>query len=225
MQYISQINAFWNWRRLNEISHAQVDLYFTILNCGNSCGWKTEFNIPNSTIIGMCQISASELAKHRNALIQKGLIRYRKGNKKNAGSYSITPLYDSNLDINLDINPDINLDINPDINHENIPRVKTKSKTKNKPPISPLDVFAKVEDEQLRGALCDFEKMRKTMKKPMTERAKELLLAKLRDMTENKDEQIAILNQSIMNNWQGVFALKDKPRGVNYEDDGDFLGR
>ena len=225
MQYISQLNGFWNWRRLNEITHAQADLYFAILNCGNACGWKTEFNVPNSTIIGMCQISTSELAKHRNSLIQKGLIRYKNGKKGTAGIYTIVPLYDNNSAINQASNVAINQASNVGTNHENIPRVKTKNKTKNKPPISPLDVFAQVEDDRLKAALRDFEAMRREIKKPMTDRAKELLLQRLSDLSSDPVEQVDILNQSIMNNWQGIFALKNKPRCANYDDDGDFLGR
>ena len=229
MRYISQINGFWNWRRLNEINHAQTDLYFAILNCGNSCGWKSEFNIPNSTIIGMCQISSSELAKNRNLLIQKGLIRYKKGNKGTAGSYSIIPLYDnysdSYSDSYLDSDMDSHSDSDMGINHENIPRVKSKSKSKNIPPISPEDVFSQIEDKRLKTTLYDFEKMRKAIKKPMTNKSKELLLHKLSGMTENPNEQIEILNQSILNNWQGIFPLKDRTKNTKYDDDGDFLGR
>ena len=100
------------------------------------------------------------------------------------------------------------------------------NKTKhNKPPISPLDVFAQVEDDRLKAALRDFEAMRREIKKPLTDRAKELLLQRLNDLSSDPVEQVDILNQSIMNNWQGIFALKNKPRCANYDDDGDFLGR
>lgn len=54
-----------------------------------------------------------------------------------------------------------------------------------------------------------FVEMRKKIKKPMTDKAKELILAKLNKMASSESEKIAILNQSIMNSWQGVFPLKD----------------
>jgi hypothetical protein len=44
----------------------------------------------------------------------------------------------------------------------------------------------------------------------MTDRAKELLLSNLSKMASTEQEQIAILNQSIVNGWQGVFPLKQK---------------
>lgn len=63
---------------------------------------------------------------------------------------------------------------------------------------------------ELAEALNAFAEHRKKLKKPMTDRAKELLLSNLSKMASAEQEQIAILNQSIMNGWQGVFPLKQK---------------
>jgi len=63
---------------------------------------------------------------------------------------------------------------------------------------------------ELAEALNAFAEHRKKLKKPMTDRAKELLLSNLSKMASTEQEQIAILNQSIVNGWQGVFPLKQK---------------
>ena len=70
------------------------------------------------------------------------------------------------------------------------------------------------EDECLTDTFRDFAIMRKTIKKPLTERATKVLLGKL-DKLANGDKElvIKILEQSILNNWQSVYELKD---GVNY---------
>jgi len=62
----------------------------------------------------------------------------------------------------------------------------------------------------------DFVEMRKSIKAVMTERAKELLLIKLCDLT-NKDVHVSIeiLNQSILNNWKGIFSLKNDSEKLN----------
>lgn len=60
--------------------------------------------------------------------------------------------------------------------------------------------------------------MRKQLKKPMTDKAIELLKSKLEKLAPADEQtQIEILEQSIMNNWQGVFPLKDsaKKEGAN----------
>ena len=49
-----------------------------------------------------------------------------------------------------------------------------------------------------------------------TDKALTLMLGKLADLSDDPGTQIAILNQSIMNNWAGVFPLKGEvgPNGV-----------
>ena len=64
----------------------------------------------------------------------------------------------------------------------------------------------------------DFKIARKKIKKPMTERAEELIIKKLGNLSDNEEEQIAILNQSIMNSWQGVFPLKEDINTNKYDD-------
>ena len=59
----------------------------------------------------------------------------------------------------------------------------------------------------LEEALTAFAEHRKKLHKPMTDYAKKLLLKKLSGMAKTEEEQVAILNQSIENGWQGVFPL------------------
>ena len=58
--------------------------------------------------------------------------------------------------------------------------------------------------------------MRKDIKKPMTEKAVDLAIKKLTDLSTaplsgGMDNELAIqiLNQSIFNSWQGLFPLKE----------------
>ena len=64
-------------------------------------------------------------------------------------------------------------------------------------------------DEELEATLKDFIDMRKTMQKPMTTKALELLIRNLKKLTNLKEEQVAILNQSIEHGWQTVYPLKN----------------
>ena len=58
-------------------------------------------------------------------------------------------------------------------------------------------------------AIDDFKEFRKKIKKPMTDRAVELLVDKLNKLASDDETKIAILNQSIVNGWQGIFPLKE----------------
>lgn len=66
------------------------------------------------------------------------------------------------------------------------------------------------ENEELQNALKAFVQMRSFIKKPMTEYALKLMLNKLDELGNNDTKKIAILNQSITHNWQGIFPLKNE---------------
>lgn len=64
------------------------------------------------------------------------------------------------------------------------------------------------DDEDLKNTLLDFLKMRKSIKKPMTDRALKIMLNKLSIYGDTTETQILILENSIENCWQGIFPLK-----------------
>ena len=70
--------------------------------------------------------------------------------------------------------------------------------------VSPKDEF--------EIALEEFRKMRKKIKKPMSDRAEKMLLNKLNELSSDKETQIKILNQSVFHCWQDVYELKDSPK-------------
>ncbi len=67
-----------------------------------------------------------------------------------------------------------------------------------------------VADDDLNAAIIAFMEFRKKIKKPMTETAIKLMIEKLNKLTPNINEQIEIINQSILNGWQGIFPLKQE---------------
>lgn len=75
------------------------------------------------------------------------------------------------------------------------------------------------QDETLDAAFADYVAMRKQIKKPMTDRAVTLAIKKLQELATlpfgdgmDNDLAIQILNQSVMNSWQGLFPLKEGKR-------------
>jgi hypothetical protein len=59
----------------------------------------------------------------------------------------------------------------------------------------------------LAEAIEEFIKHRKCLKKPLTDYGLKRILTKLSNMAKTEEEQIAILNQSIENGWQGIFPI------------------
>ena len=75
------------------------------------------------------------------------------------------------------------------------------------------------DDPMLEAAIQEFIVFRKKIKKPMTDHAVKLMLSKLNKLASSTAEQIEILNQSILNGWQGIFPLKDKTVCIEEEED------
>ena len=65
-----------------------------------------------------------------------------------------------------------------------------------------------VTNPKLKAALIEFIKMRKLSKKPLTDHALELAINKLYKLSSDPETQVEIVEQSILNNWQSFFPLK-----------------
>jgi uncharacterized protein YdaU (DUF1376 family) len=81
---------------------------------------------------------------------------------------------------------------------------KTKKEKKNKEGQFEISV-----PDYLTESFASFVEMRKAKKSPMTEHAKELMLKKLYELSSDRDEQVAILNQSTVGSWTNIYSLKD----------------
>ena len=88
--------------------------------------------------------------------------------------------------------------------------VSNKKERKSKSKSYDEQIAEYTENEELQEALKAFIQMRAFIKKPMTEYALKLMLKKLDELGNNDTAKIAILNQSIKYNWQGIFPLKDE---------------
>lgn len=62
--------------------------------------------------------------------------------------------------------------------------------------------------EEVKATVYEFIKMRKLIKKPLTDFALKKLLNKLNKFSLDSQTQISILEKSIMNNWQDIYEPK-----------------
>ena len=64
---------------------------------------------------------------------------------------------------------------------------------------------------EIRAVFEEFIKMRKKIRAPLTEKALELAIKKAFNLAQNNPEMVkAIVEQSIMKSWRGLFELKDE---------------
>ena len=110
-------------------------------------------------------------------------------------------------------------------NRLNTKVLNTNNKKVSKAQSKPVENFDSIiqkstESTELRDSLIEFVKFRKLIKKPMTNKALELIIAKLNKLGATDKERVAIINQSIERGWAGVFSLKDEePQSKGYQVD------
>lgn len=100
-------------------------------------------------------------------------------------------------------------DNNTSINNTSINK---KEKVKKEKEPSGLDnlIECYTDNPKLRETILDFIKMRKAIKKPVTDKGLSLIFKKLDKYSGGVDDyKISMLENSIENSWQGVFELKD----------------
>jgi len=86
---------------------------------------------------------------------------------------------------------------------------KNKNKKENKKENENKNKNVFFDDPEINDAFIDFVECRKKTKSPMTDRAIELAIKELIKLSGNKEEQIAIINQSVLNGWKSFYPLKN----------------
>lgn len=105
----------------------------------------------------------------------------------------------------------------PDNKTDNKTDKKDKERKKDKQTGYDQIINELVSDNSVKAELYEYLKMRKMIKKPLTNRALQLLINKLRKLSTNADEAVQILDQSIESNWLSVYPLKTNINYQSYE--------
>lgn len=223
MNYIKQVNTFYRILQENPLSANAQCLYNYLLNKDSEFGWKSEFSISNLVVCGITSLSRQALDRARNELVQKGYIQYKKGRSNQAGKYLIVSFVTQSdtQDDTQDGHKVSTLNKLKETKQNETKNKKEKNKKKNETEFDQL-INQNFSDEELKNTVYEFIKMRKAIKKSLTTKGLELLIKKLYTLSTNVDEQIKILNNSIMNNWQGIYPLKQELKSKNKSGIDDF---
>lgn len=89
MNYIKQLNGFFDSLLVNPLSTTAQTLYVHLLDINNRCGWKERFTVANTVLQSRATLSRQQLDRARNELKQKEYIDYEKGSGNKAGIYLI----------------------------------------------------------------------------------------------------------------------------------------
>ena len=229
MDYIRQLNAF-SGLSAATLSSNEVNVYLRLFWRNNQERWVEWFEMTDARLQVETGIgSPNTLREIRSSLRQKGFIDFIPGKRRKPTRYKIIDLcrtsessvssFISTGDIktDTDIKTDIKTDVKTDIKTDSIYKHKRKTETKTKKEkqkekAAAFSLDSYTQNAELLEALDGFVEMRKKAKAPLTERALALLLKKLDGLGHSDAEKVEIVNQSVMNNWKGLFPLKQEMR-------------
>lgn len=114
MNYIREINAFYDWLETNTLSDSAINLWHALMHIANKAGWTEEFAVALSTLQLKTGLKKDAVITARNRLQTVGRIKFRSRSGQQSAIYSIVPFYgDFNNCVGLnDTNPDTNPDTN-----------------------------------------------------------------------------------------------------------------
>lgn len=98
MNYIHQLNGFWEKVSGENLNTSSVVLYMALLHVCNNTGWKVKFNSQRDYLLHLSKIgSVHTYYAAIKELTERGFIKYEKGiNPKTAATFEIVPLFRSN---------------------------------------------------------------------------------------------------------------------------------
>ena len=191
-------------------------------------------------ICGELGISEKKIYQLRKELVENGLItisKKRVGSKYSNNVYTIVndPKYDeknkdepsknervqnepSNFErVHSEPCPNVGTISNSFISNNNNKKENKKKKAEAVDSKTEFDELISnyTSDNSVRETLYEFIKFRKTIKAQLTTLGLKKILNKLSQLAKTDKEKIAILENSIMNGWRGIFPLKQQG-GINY---------
>lgn len=176
MNYIREINAFYDWLETNTLTDSAINLWHALMHVANKAGWPEEFAVALSTLQSKTGVKKDAVITARLRLQQAGRIKFKSRSGQQSAIYSIVPfigvsnscvvLTDTNPDANHHTNPDTNSHANPtltpSINKLNSKQNETKPKDNIYTPEFEKWYSEYPRPEAKADSFRNFEKMRKS---------------------------------------------------------------
>lgn len=211
MNYIKQLNAFYELLVVNPLSSSALCLYNTLLHINNKCNWITEFTVANSTLQTFTSLSRMSLDRARNELIQKGYIKYKKGTGNQSGKYLIV-CFDTQT-VTQNDTQSVTQDVTQtDTQSGNINKQKHKQKHIKKESIKEKYF----ESEKLNNSFLEWLEYKKQRKENYTEIGLNKLISKINNQlkTHSEDEIIELIDTCMSSHYKGIIFDKLTKREI-----------
>jgi len=92
MDYMREINAFYEWLDTNPISDSARHLWHALMHVANRAGWITEFTVAISVLEAKTGMSRSAVYRARNELKTCGRIQFKNRTGNLCSEYQLNPI-------------------------------------------------------------------------------------------------------------------------------------
>lgn len=92
MNYIKEINAFYDWLETNPLSLSAISLWHALMHINNKTGWLNEFTVSISVLSMKSGLSSRSVTDARKELAKKGRITWKSQSGNQAAKYCINSL-------------------------------------------------------------------------------------------------------------------------------------
>ena len=89
MNYIKEINAFYDRMELDGLTTSEIVLWHTLMHFHNKAGWREEITLAATSIFVKSGLTESSLQRARKLLQEKGYLVYRSGTRNQAPGYRL----------------------------------------------------------------------------------------------------------------------------------------
>lgn len=216
MSYIDLINGFERVCESEALPAASQLLWYKLIYLSNRRGWPEWVQVDNMRLMSVAGIRDEKtLIRSRNKLIELGLFEYKPGKKGCPGKYRIkeetfTGIFPVNMTGNMPVKTPVNMPVKTPVETPDIIRYKTKTKTKKSISKDIPEKSAVEPDDTVLEAFAEFETYRSEMGKPLTDRARQMAMNKLLELSDDNSERAAIIQQTIICGWSGFYPLKQQ---------------
>lgn len=212
-------------RRRFRLTATEQAIYHELVGICNEDGWEDIFCASNEEICSALSISENTLNTSRQTLINAGLIYYLSGkSKRQVGKYSFKKPFKENKTTtsknegDVEVNPEVDHYTNTEVDPEDYNKTKTETKlSPYNPPRGYENFNFDFLDFEFRECLSEWLRYKSTKcQKYKDQKSLEVFYKKMIKHSGGRpDIANLMIEESMSNNWAGLFPLKDTKGGIN----------
>ena len=254
MNYLTEIRLFYEWLETHRLTTSSITLWHALMYTVNRSGWAEQVCIPISVLESRTQMTRSTIYRSREQLVERGLVEIEVRGSSQSAIYSMRSLEgvlvsqsvsqnktqsgtqnassSSLVSQNETQNGNIyKLDsvVYGDGDRSKDVSIKSKREKPAKEKKFTLEEWAKQQESPWRELMLIWFDYKRTRKESYrSEMGAKKCLSLLRNLSGgNAEVAQKIIDQSMANNWAGLFALKDSPppRGQPGRQHGQRVGQ